>query len=475
MLDDRMKNNVLWSSTWSKAAHWTPISNGRVICTLCPRNCKINLEKVGFCGVRKNVGGELQSLNYGKSVPVTCESIETEAVFHYAPGEAILSLGNIGCMMKCDFCQNWSTSQSRLVSDSNVVLVTPEEVVKYALDHNIRMLSWTYNDPVVWQEFVVDTSRLAKSNGLKNLYKSAFYISPAAIDELLEVMDIFSISIKSLDADFYKKVTRARLDPVIEGVLQVYNAIKLGADVHLELSNLCVTGRNDNIPDALKIADWMLENLGPEVPLHYVRFHPDYLYTHVERTSIPFLEKARLAAMAAGLNYVYVGNVSGTKSSNTYCPDCNEVLVERYGLAATSHLKNGCCPNCLLPIPIKMPWSDEKGVMSQQIPTHYQHKLHHFRSVIRSCHVEKKDANPVYYQFETVEGNPVGEVGKMTCHRFMLSSPSEQTEQVRFFFEGDAPQIFEVYDRAHFPTLDADKTASCSADIPPMMENQKIR
>ena len=432
--------------------------------------------KVGFCGVRRNMDGELKTLNYGKSVPITCESIETEAVFHYAPGESILSLGNIGCMMRCDFCQNWTTSQSRLVSDSNVLYLTPQGVVDYALKHGIRVLSWTYNDPVVWQEFLMETARLAKANGLKNVYKSAFYISREAIAELLEVMDVFSISIKSLNDDLYRRYTKGRLQPVLDGVMQVYEAKKNNPHIHLELSNLCVTELNDNMTESMKVSNWILENLDADVPLHYVRFHPDYLYTHVERTDPEFLEQARTAALQAGLKYVYVGNVHGTPSSNTYCPSCNTTLVERYGLSATNHLKNGACPTCGLSIPIHMPWGDEqKAKDKMDVPQEAKNHLHHFRGVIRSCHVELADKEPVYYQFESGDGIVFGEVEKMGVNRFMLSSPHPAVEHVRFFYTDAAPRVFEVYDRAHFPIMQATETFSCSEHVPPVMEGQEIR
>lgn len=151
-----------WQQTSHPARLWHPISNSRIQCELCPRACKINLGRVGTCKVRRNENGRLVTLNYGKSVPMTQESIETEAVYHYAPGERILSLGNIGCMLRCDFCQNWTTSQARYVQDSHVAYYRPEDVVNYALKHNIRVLSWTYNDPVVWHEFVMDTAKLAR-------------------------------------------------------------------------------------------------------------------------------------------------------------------------------------------------------------------------------------------------------------------------------------------------------------------------
>src|SRR5690606_22129564 len=182
-------------------------------------------------------------------------------------------------------------------------------------------------------EFVVDTARLARAHGLVNLYKSAFYIGPRAVDELLEVIDIFSLSLKSMNEEHYRRHTGGALQPVLDAIEQVYRA----RGPHLELSNLCVTGRNDTLEESRKIARWMLEHLDADVPLHYVRFHPDYQYTHVGRTPVPFLEEARRAALAEGRRYVYLGNVFDTESVDTRCAGCGELLVRRYGLTAAVH------------------------------------------------------------------------------------------------------------------------------------------
>lgn len=286
------------------AQFWKPFAENSVECFLCPRHCKLKPEQYGFCQVRKNEDSKLVTLNYGVSVQMTQEFIETEACNHFAPGAAILSLGNVGCMMSCDFCHNWQTSQMKYVEKKEIHFYTPEQIVQTALDKGIGMLSWTYNDPVVWQEFVVDTARLAKKHGIKNLYKSAFYIGPEAIDQLHEVMDIFSISLKSWTPCFIAKSPKANCSRSWTAS-RVYNY----GDAHLELSNLVVTGRNDSIEEIKKVVDWMLSNLDDKVPLHIVRFHPDFKYTHVERTSIPFLIQAREVAKQMGLKHVYLGNV----------------------------------------------------------------------------------------------------------------------------------------------------------------------
>ena len=460
-----------WQQTSHPASLWRSLPNKRVQCELCPRQCEIAAGRAGVCRVRRNEDGALVSLNYGKSVPITQEYIETEAVYHYAPGERILSLGNIGCMLRCDFCQNWTTSQARYVDDSQVAYYSPEEIVEYALRHGIRVLSWTYNDPVVWHEFVLDTARLAREHGLKNLYKSAFYIGEKAIDELLEVMDIFSISLKSTQATYYRKFTAGRLQPVLDGIRQVYAARKGGKAPHLEISNLCVTERNDNLTDTRRVSDWMLENLDPEIPLHYVRFHPDYRYTNVERTSPAFLEQARKNALADGIRYVYVGNVWGTPGAHSYCPECGALWVKRDSLVSRLFLVDGCCPQCGRPSPIVLPWQSAPSMDGHGIPPDYVSVDHMFRGVIRACHIEQKGESKVFWQFVSAEGEPLpGEIGTSACDRFMLAKTVEDAEGIRLWHAPDQRiKVFELYDRAHFPVLDAETTNGKSENIPVTM------
>ena len=243
-----------WQDDYQQARLEEILEDGVVRCHLSPRNCKIKEGQQGFCGVRGNRNGRLITLNYGKGVHATEEVIETEAINHYSPGERILSMGNVGCMFNCDYCQNWKTSQVKYLEERDVHYYTPEQVVDTAVRHDIRCISWTYNDPVVWHEFILDTARLAKQAGLINLYKSAFYITQEAIDELLPYIDIFSISLKAIDEDYYKKITKGSLQPVLNGIKQVYDAGK-----HLELSTLMITDISDNEATAMKIADWIME------------------------------------------------------------------------------------------------------------------------------------------------------------------------------------------------------------------------
>lgn len=446
---------------------WQPLANGRVQCHLSPRQCKIPEGGLGFCGVRYNQGGRLMTLNYGKSVPVTEERIESEAVYHYAPGARILSLGNIGCMLKCDFCQNWQTSQARLVREQDIARYTPEQIVEYAVRHDIGILSWTYNDPVVWHEFVMDTARLARQAGLKNLYKSAFSIGPEAIDELLEVIDIFSISLKSLDAGYYRKFTRGEMQPVLDGIVQVYRARSGGRAPHLEISNLCLTARNDNLDDARRVCDWMLDNLDDAIPLHYVRFHPDYLYTHVERTNVDFLEAARQQALDAGVKFVYLGNTSGTTSVDTFCPHCHQTVIRRSGGAIELHLDGSRCAHCGHELPIVNP---EQAAGPVTAPRRVARTLTHvFRGVIGAAHIEQPTEAPVRYAFLDAEGKEIGR-GQSSCLRFLVSRPNEHAVTLRIELEAETDvRVLEVFDRAHFPTANAAQSQTGSCDVPPAL------
>ncbi len=194
-----------WKNDYRIANLEEKLEDGSVRCHLSPRKCRIKEGEVGFCGVRGNQNGRLVTYTFGKGVHITEEAIETEAIFHYAPGSRILSLGNIGCNLNCHYCQNWKTSQYKFVENKDVHEMTPQGIVDTALRHNIGTLSWTYNDPVVWHEFVIETAKLARKAGLSNLYKSACFITKEALDELLPHIDIFSLSLKSMDDTYYQE------------------------------------------------------------------------------------------------------------------------------------------------------------------------------------------------------------------------------------------------------------------------------
>jgi pyruvate formate lyase activating enzyme len=434
--------------------------------------------KAGFCGVRMNVDGRLVTLNYGRATHVTQESIETEAVFHYAPGAPILSLGNVGCMMNCDYCHNWKTSQARYVSANDVHQYTPEQVVQTALDRNIPVISWTYNDPVVWHEFVLDTSRLARQHGLRNLFKSAFYISLEGAAELCETIDIFSISIKSMSSEFYRRYTKGRLEPVLEAAKYVFDQGK-----HVEVSMLLVTDANDKVEDTRQLAEWVLTNLSDTVPIHYVRFHPDYKYTHVGRTPLDRLVAAREAALAMGVKYCYLGNVYDSDAVHTYCNGCGSRLIERYGLNArlVGLDEHARCRHCSEELAIKMIDFVRPVQTGNEIPLEGEvgsgrAKRREFlwHGDIRSLHVEARNSSQVPQQLFCRRLNADSghrdvqevRVSGTESFRFILSKSHPEEGGVEVFSPADLEiKLFEVYDRAHYPTVDLDTAHGQEASL----------
>eukprot|EP00541_Cyclophora_tenuis_P000280 CAMPEP_0116543014 /NCGR_PEP_ID=MMETSP0397-20121206/1328_1 /TAXON_ID=216820 /ORGANISM="Cyclophora tenuis, Strain ECT3854" /LENGTH=552 /DNA_ID=CAMNT_0004067071 /DNA_START=115 /DNA_END=1773 /DNA_ORIENTATION=+ len=453
-----------------------------VQCGLCPRHCKILPNRFGFCGVRGNLDGELVTYNFGRSVQAALETIETEAVYHYQPGASILSLGNIGCMMSCTFCHNWQTSQVKHLADKSVHYYTPEEVVEKALESNIGIISWTYNDPVVWHEFVCKTAELAQKHGIKNLYKSAFYIEEEPIKELCEVIDIFSLSLKSMDDKFYRKVCNGRLEPVLRGIEQVYHAGK-----HLEVSQLLVTDQNDSAEQCRETARWHAQALAPDVPLHFVRFHPAFQYTGVGRTPLDRLYRAREIAYEEGLEHVYIGNVYEAGCSDTKCSSCGITQVQRFGLTTNVvgiDKDTNTCVGCGAPSSIKYP---HDGIRFSTDASDTSHG--NVEDLLRgsfSTPPEKlvsdevswtEEINSVHVVFNqdseesqklVVVREPMDEAALVSqpLGRVILSRSSPDESGIRVF-SGSEFQLFTVLDRAHFPVYADEK----DGDGPSTLQN----
>jgi pyruvate formate lyase activating enzyme len=468
-----------WRDKFQQARLEEILPDGRVRCHLSPRNCTMREGQDGFCKVRGVRNGRLVTMNYGKSVHPTQETIETEAINHYAPGAAILSCGNIGCMMSCSYCHNWRTSQAKHVVDSDIYEMSPQEAIDIAQRRSLPVISFTYNDPVVWHEWVVDTAREAQKAGIVTLYKSAFYISAEAIEELIPNMDIFSISLKSMDPHYYKKYTAGRLEPVLEGIKQVYRSGR-----HLELSTLMITDISDDETTARRVTEWVLTELGPTVPMHFVRFHPDFRMRDTIRTPIPRLERARAIAIEMGAEHVYLGNVYDTPFSNTRCNGCGAGLVTRYGLnAQVKGLdRNGCCTACGRDVHIKfLPARASNGAAKAETAVSGRTHCFDWHGDVRSLHVQfaNPSAEPLNAWYRHRYGN--GSVGAWK------TVPMKPGESWRFIIAKGAaddigPEIVvpeemksnlhEVFDRAHFPTVSIEE-APVSGDVSPFPIFQK--
>ncbi|MBN2090314.1 AmmeMemoRadiSam system radical SAM enzyme [candidate division KSB1 bacterium] len=442
-----------------KASHYKRLSEKKVQCTLCPRGCKLGNGKRGFCGTRQNIDGDLYTLVYGKAVRVAQEYIETEGVYHFAPGAPILSIGNIGCNLHCKFCQNWRTSQMKFIEDGDYEVFTPEQIVNLALNKGIHILSWTYNDPVVWHEFVMDTARLAKQHGLLNLYKSAFYLTLEPVKELCEVFDVISVSLKSIREDYYRQHANGTLAPILENIRYVHQS-----GVHLEVSNLMVTDLNDSEEDAREIARWHLENTSAETPLHYVRFHPAYLYDKVLRTPVDRLERARQIAKEMGVKYCYVGNVFESDSGNSYCPECQNLLVKRFDINVETPglTSDGHCQNCghLTSIKVK-PFSN---VMQKVDDNQYQHlskEIYRWTNEVNRFHVEVKNTDKtnceiqVYRLGHNSKSDILLQRTKILAeekYQFIISKSKPEENGIVLCYPPQLKiRVSELLDRAHLP------------------------
>lgn len=446
-----------WRKEPIQARHWTYLKEkNKVECTLCPRHCELKDGQDGFCQVRGNQGQELKSFNYGRAIPATIETIETEAIYHHSPGARILSMGNIGCMMACSFCQNWQTSQIKHLDSKNVVVYSPEDVIELAIKNDIDIISWTYNDPVVWHEFVIDTSILAKKNNIKTLYKSALYIETKPLAELIEVIDIFSISLKSMNDEMYRKISKAKLEPILKGIKQIYDSGK-----HLEVSQLVVTDLNDDGVDAEKTARWMLDNLDKNIPLHLVGYHPAFRYK-AKRTSLSTLLKAREIVINAGIEYCYLGNVYAEKVSNTQCKSCREKLVDRFGLTINVEGldDHSFCQNCGEKSPIVNPKSTKKGPEKTYDFEEKQFFNIEWNEEINALHLVVEDPSKDQLILQ-VQREPSGKTDyyelNVGLERIILTKSEENENSIRLAANTEAKlHCLPVLDRAHFPTIETD-------------------
>ncbi|MCX7641050.1 MAG: AmmeMemoRadiSam system radical SAM enzyme [Elusimicrobiales bacterium] len=320
-----------------KALFYEKLDEKKVRCNLCPRRCVLGDGGIGFCRVRQNIDGVLYSLNYGKIAAINVDPIEKKPFFHFLPGTKSFSVACAGCNLRCKFCQNWQISQRNSTDDD--VFIEPEKLVELAIKSGSKSIAYTYSEPVVFFEYLIDTAKIAKKNGLKNVVVTAGFINPEPLKYMLKHVDAVKVDFKGFNPGFYLKYTQGRVEPILETMKIIKQSKK-----HLEIVNLVIPGGNDKIEDIKKLCSWIKENLGSDVPLHFTRFHPDYQMTQTPPTPLQTLIEARKIAIDMGIKYVYVGNISYPEGENTYCPD-GSIAIERRGfLVLKNNLKNGKCP-----------------------------------------------------------------------------------------------------------------------------------
>jgi pyruvate formate lyase activating enzyme len=322
-----------------------PHQGGYVRCALCPHRCLLAEGERGLCRVRENRGGKLYTFAYGNPCTVQVDPIEKKPFFHFLPGTAALSLATAGCSLRCQYCQNYTISQRTPEQTSNYD-APPEAIVAATIQSNAQTVAYTYSEPIVFYEYMLDTARLARRAGLRNAVISAGYVNPEPLRELCRAVDAIKIDLKGYNDDFYREVCGGTLAPVLEAIRTIHEMA-----IHLEVVNLVVPTLNDDPAELQQLVSWALEALGPDVPLHFSRFHPDYQLLNLPPTPIETMEQARQMAMDAGLHYVYLGNVPGHAGNHTYCPGCGRMIIQRAGMATTAmHIKNGQCSFCHTPI-----------------------------------------------------------------------------------------------------------------------------
>ncbi|HET6884456.1 MAG TPA: AmmeMemoRadiSam system radical SAM enzyme, partial [Pirellulales bacterium] len=309
-----------------KAGGWWHADDeaGRIVCDLCPRACALRSGDRGFCFVRENRDGEMLLSTYGRSTGFCIDPVEKKPLNHFYPGTSILSFGTAGCNLGCKFCQNWSISKSREIEQLSEE-ATPEAIAEAARRLGCKSVAFTYNDPVVWAEYAIDVARACHAVGVKTVAVTAGYISPAARQPFYEVMDAANVDLKGFTEDFYRHLTLSHLEPVLDTL----RWLKHETDVWFEITNLVIPGANDSLDEIRQMCHWILDHLGPDVPLHFTAFHPDFRLKDRGPTPPETLLAAYDVARSLGLIYVYAGNVHAPREGSTWCPGCGELLIER--------------------------------------------------------------------------------------------------------------------------------------------------
>ena len=329
-----------------KAKYWEKLDDGRVRCLLCPRECRVADKERGYCGVRENMSGEYYTLVHSRLCSAHTDPIEKKPLFHFLPGTTAFSIATAGCNLECKFCQNWEISQFRPEQIPSVNYA-PKDIALAALRDGARSIAYTYTEPIIFYEYMYDCAKEGNKKGLRSVMISNGFIQRKPMEDLVEVLSAVKIDLKAFADDFYKKICGASLKPVLD-TLELLKS----KGIWFEIVVLIIPTLNDSLEENQKMARWIKTNLGPDVPVHFTRFHPMYKIKNLSRTPVETLEKIHSAAKAEGLNYVYIGNVPGHKAESTYCPKCLKPVIKRWGFQIMENniTKKGLCASCGKPI-----------------------------------------------------------------------------------------------------------------------------
>ncbi|MGD8305455.1 MAG: AmmeMemoRadiSam system radical SAM enzyme [Ignavibacteria bacterium] len=325
-----------------EAKWWEPPVNGKILCTLCPRYCKIGDGMPGFCYIRQNHNGKLYTLGYARPTGFAVDPIEKKPLNHFLPGTTILSFGTAGCNLGCKFCQNWSMSKAK-IDDINSLDAQPGDVIKLAKQHRTPSIAFTYNDPTIFGEYVIDISKLAREESIKSVMVTAGYIDKNARKDVYKYIDAANVDLKAFTEEFYWKNTYSHLNDILDTLIWLKNE----TDVWIEITTLLIPDENDSEEEIKNECNWILENLGENVPLHFTAFHPDFRMQDKDFTPEQTLLTSRNIALSLGIKHCYVGNIHNRNGQTTYCPGCgNELITRDWHTVISDLLVNGRCNNC---------------------------------------------------------------------------------------------------------------------------------
>ncbi len=324
-----------------EARYYQKMENRKIKCVLCPRECVIDDLERGYCGVRENQGGTYYTLVYGRPCSVHADPIEKKPLFHFLPSSRAFSIATAGCNVMCKFCQNWEISQTR-PEQIKAYDMPPDMVVKLAQENSCRSIAYTYTEPVIFTEYMYDIARRGRNAGVKSVMITNGYINAGPMNDLCSVLDGVKIDLKAFTERFYKELVSGELRPVLDTLVLLRKN-----NMWTEIVYLVIPGQNDDPKELKEMCKWIVSELGPETPVHFSRFHPQYRLTNIPATPVSTVKTARQIGLDSGLFYVYTGNVPGDPGESTYCPECGTTLVKRIGYHVQRNaVQKGHCPDC---------------------------------------------------------------------------------------------------------------------------------
>lgn len=316
----------------------------KIRCTICPKGCELGPGETGDCQVRKNEDGRIICVTYGRPVSINIDPVEKKPLYHFLPGSPILSVGTSGCNLHCKQCQNWQISQTACTSSH---VIQPLQIAEAAINRKCPAIAYTYAEPLVSYEYTLDCCKSAVESGIKNVLVTAAFINPQPLRDICRYIDAANVDLKSFSDKFYRDICGSRLKPVLNAL-----EIMKTCGVSLEITNLIIPSLNDTEDEIRMLCDWLVKNIGDDTPLHFSRFFPQNELLHLPPTPSETIIRARAIAKEAGLQYVYVGNMTDGEGESTWCPGCGERLIDRHGYQIRKNrLSNGKCPECGFSIP----------------------------------------------------------------------------------------------------------------------------